>query len=527
MVGDKIMIIANYTNFSIPDKRRLKETAPAEPPIKNLKKTSLELPNYTYNQLQVKRSNLSFGRDIEALKLFEKRINFRLQDLKEREILLFGDSIEKARAHLTNITDTLINRVFFIQEESIDGVLAAVKNPYGDISITNLAKSPVSVDGQTAKRFAVFNIESSGTNSAGATIQAPKYNVVIGNTKLVIDLNTPIPSSLDIISGIQEFPLGKKSSDEIKIAISHLNAMRIRTGLPVDKAESGTVTFADIGGLSEAKKELKRSIIFPVQHLAFYKRNGKPTSGGVLLVGPPGTGKTILGQALAGEAGAHYIEIKGPELENMFVGNTEKNWRNKFEEARNKKPCIIFIDEGDAQARERKGSEVSRHDDKTTNQLLTLLSDVEKNKNGEYDGVFVVMATNHKEIIDSAMLRSGRLTKHIKVDIPNEQDCLEILKIYTKDRIIAEDFKPEEFAKELHKQGCTGADIAQITISADQNAMGRSNVYEQMEQGTFDDSANLAIEINAEDFQTALADFAKQKEAPAEKEIGFKPSKKI
>ena len=214
---------------------------------------------------------------------------------------------------------------------------------------------------------------------------------------------------------------------------------------------------------------------------------------------------------------AHFIEIKGPELEQKWVGITEESWRAKFEEAKKNKPCVIFVDEGDSQAGTRGELEGLKHSNSVTNQILTLLSDLEKNKNGEYDGVFFILATNKKKLLDPAVLRSGRLSRHIEVTWPKTvKEYLDILKIHTKNKRLDPDFNLEQFASELHGYGdnqssIVGADIAEIVKTANEHALERSGIFEQMENETLDESAKVNLSISAADFKAAFNSFVKQR----------------
>ena len=171
------------------------------------------------------------------------------------------------------------------------------------------------------------------------------------------------------------------------------------------------------------------------------KAFSKNTSHGVVLYGPPGTGKTMLALALANEAEIPFVKLNGLELVDKWVGSSEKNLRNLFAKAKEHQPCIIFLDEFEAIARKRSGDSGGRHDDKFVNQLLTLLSDIEKNN----DNIFVITATNRLDIIDPAILRSGRIGTHIEVNLPTTKEAIEqILDIHLKDKPVAKDIQKQE-----------------------------------------------------------------------------------
>src|SRR6516165_9755699 len=188
------------------------------------------------------------------------------------------------------------------------------------------------------------------------------------------------------------------------------------------------VTFADAAGVDEAKEELKEVVEFlknPLEH----GRLGAKIPKGVLLVGPPGTGKTLLARAVAGEAGVPFFSISGSEFVEMFVGVGAARVRDLFEQAKQKAPCIIFIDELDALGRARGPFSIGGHDEKeqTLNQLLVELDGFDPG-----GGVILVAACNRPEVLDPALLRAGRFDRQILVDRPDKLGRIAILKVHTR-----------------------------------------------------------------------------------------------
>src|SRR5438477_1067386 len=219
------------------------------------------------------------------------------------------------------------------------------------------------------------------------------------------------------------------------------------------------VTFADVAGVDEAKAELQEVVEF-LKEPKKYGRLGARVPKGVLLVGPPGTGKTLLARAVAGEAGVPFFSISGSEFVEMFVGVGAARVRDLFEQARQKAPAIIFIDELDALGRAR-GTYVGGHDEKeqTLNQLL-----VEMDGFDPSSGLVLLAATNRPEILDPALLRAGRFDRQILVDRPDKRGREQILAVHLRKAKLAVDVNPEQIA--ALTPGFTGADLANLVNEA-------------------------------------------------------------
>lgn len=216
--------------------------------------------------------------------------------------------------------------------------------------------------------------------------------------------------------------------------------------------EIPNVKWSDIGSLDLVKQELKQTIEWPLKKPHAFKEMGINPPKGVLLYGPPGTGKTMLAKAIATETESNFISIKGPELLSIWVGESEKGVRKIFRKARQVAPCIIFFDEFDALAPKRGGQVGSNYSEKIVNQLLTEIDGVEALKD-----VVIIAATNRPDLIDPALLRSGRIDKLIMVPAPDEKSREQILKVITKKVKISNDVDIKELAKKT--KGFSGADL--------------------------------------------------------------------
>ncbi|HNW62355.1 MAG TPA: ATP-dependent zinc metalloprotease FtsH [Piscinibacter sp.] len=221
------------------------------------------------------------------------------------------------------------------------------------------------------------------------------------------------------------------------------------------------VDFADVAGVDEAKDELKEVVDF-LRHPKEYGRLGAHIPKGVLLVGPPGTGKTLLAKAVAGEAGVPFFSISGSEFVEMFVGVGAARVRDLFEQARQKAPAIIFIDELDALGRARGAFPgLGGHDEKeqTLNQLL-----VEMDGFDTSSGLIILAATNRPEILDTALLRAGRFDRQVLVDRPDKKGRADILQVHVRKVKLATGVKLDEVAGIT--AGFSGADLANLVNEA-------------------------------------------------------------
>ena len=232
-------------------------------------------------------------------------------------------------------------------------------------------------------------------------------------------------------------------------------------------AEQPSVNFSDVGGLDRAKQTLEEAVEWPLSYGPLFDAANTSPPSGVLLYGPPGTGKTLLARALAGESGVNFIEVKGPELLDRYVGESEKAVRELFDRARQAAPSIVFLDEIDSVAKSRDGGGGGGGDDVTdrvVSQLLTELDGLADNPN-----LVVVAATNRKDAIDRALLRPGRLDTHIEVPEPDEAGRREILDVVAAGRPLGEDVDLDALAADL--EGYSGAELDALVRDASMRAI--------------------------------------------------------
>lgn len=242
------------------------------------------------------------------------------------------------------------------------------------------------------------------------------------------------------------------SNQHFKDALGHTNPSALRETV----VEIPNVSWEDIGGLEDVKRELQETVMYPILHPDLFKKYGMKPSTGVLFYGPPGCGKTLLAKAIASNCGANFISIKGPELLTMWFGESEANVREIFDKARQAAPCILFFDEMDSIARARGGDAGdSGAGDRVINQILTEMDGIESKKN-----VFIIGATNRPDILDPAITRPGRLDQKIYIPVPDFGSRTAVLKATLKNSPLAPDVELAAISEAT--EGFSGADLSEI-----------------------------------------------------------------
>lgn len=263
-----------------------------------------------------------------------------------------------------------------------------------------------------------------------------------------------------------------------------------------DEERLDDVGYDDIGGVRKQLAQIREMIELPLRHPALFKTLGVKPPRGVLLYGPPGSGKTLIARAVANETGAFFFLINGPEIMSKMAGESESNLRQAFEEAEKNAPAIIFMDEIDSIApnREKTQGEVEK---RVVSQLLTLMDGMKKRSN-----VVVIGATNRPNTIDPALRRFGRFDREIDIGVPDENGRLEILRIHTRNMKLDDDVDFEKIAKETH--GFVGADIAQLCVEAAMQCVREKMDLIDIEADAIDAEILASMSVTAEHFKHAL-----------------------
>ncbi|XP_014256750.1 transitional endoplasmic reticulum ATPase TER94-like [Cimex lectularius] len=291
------------------------------------------------------------------------------------------------------------------------------------------------------------------------------------------------------------------SMDNFKYAMSKSSPSALRETV----VEVPNISWEDIGGLDNVKKELQELVQYPVEHPEKFLKFGMQPSRGVLFYGPPGCGKTLLAKAIANECQANFISVKGPELLTMWFGESEANVRDIFDKARAAAPCVLFFDELDSIAKSRGGSvgDAGGAADRVINQILTEMDGMGAKKN-----VFIIGATNRPDIIDPAILRPGRLDQLIYIPLPDEKSREAIFRANLRKSPVATDVDLSYIAKVT--RGHSGADLTEVCQRACKLAIRQSIEAEirrekERAQGTMDlDDEDPVPEITREHFEEAM-----------------------
>jgi transitional endoplasmic reticulum ATPase len=263
-----------------------------------------------------------------------------------------------------------------------------------------------------------------------------------------------------------------------------------------DEEKADDVGYDDIGGCRRQMAQIREMIELPLRHPLLFKTLGVKPPRGVLLYGPPGSGKTLIARAVANETGAFFFLINGPEIMSKMAGESEKNLRNAFEEAEKNAPAIIFIDEIDSVApkRDKTNGEVER---RIVSQMLTLMDGLKARAN-----VVVIGATNRPNSIDAALRRFGRFDREIDIGVPDENGRLEIFRIHTRNMKLDDDVDPESIARETH--GYVGADMAALCTEAAMQCIREKMDLIDIEEDTIDAEVLDAMAVCQAHFTYAL-----------------------
>ncbi len=263
-----------------------------------------------------------------------------------------------------------------------------------------------------------------------------------------------------------------------------------------DVGQSQGITYEDIGGIGSQLQKVREMIELPLKHPELFRRLGIDPPKGVLLHGPPGTGKTMIAKAVATETNAHFTSINGPEIISKYYGESEKQLREIFDDAANNAPAIVFVDEIDSicPKREDVSGEVER---RVVAQMLTLMDGMQGR-----DNVIVIGATNRRDAMDPALRRPGRFDREIEIGVPDREGRKEILDVHTRQMPIADDFDVEWVLENSY--GFVGADLAALVRESAMKALRRYLPEIDLEEDTIPPEVLEKMEVKMEDFKLAI-----------------------
>ena len=469
--------------------------------------TDLNLLNKNYNQLAFRALSKETAAIIQQIPL-EDRLASIFEKMDSGDLILVGKNLSNAKVKLLGCIDNInsvVKRVFWLPEEKQKGYLCFFFDKNGDREVLNLNEYDIKlVDSE--------NLKTDILTAEDSFYVYDNDLIVMPNAKEALQIKSK--PKVDLTGYRKSFCKGIDFSQSINEEIERLNRKVISQLSREAKEVSTKVTFKDVGGQDGLIKELKRSILYPIKYPEMYETFD--VNKGFILHGPAGTGKTHIARALANEADANFISLNGLEMESKWVGESEENWRTLFQEAKEKQPTIMFIDEIDAIGKSRGGTDV--HGDKVVNQLLTLISDLDQSK----DNIFVIGATNNFKALDKALIRSGRLSKHIEVKLPDLDGTRQIFEIHSGKKPLDGKIDKEAMIKRLFDLKATGADIRYIINEAHLTGYDRAGIHEKMEEGTITGKDKRAFRITQEDFDKAIQKFVETRNGSEPKPIGFK-----
>lgn len=389
----------------------------------------------------------------------------------------------------------------------------------GDIDFKKLAKLTPGFVGADLKALTtaagtcaikrIFQAYASGNLSDQMEVDINTEDCDLKNTANLID---PLPLSI-VQKFIQSYPEPLKPEQLAELSIKYEDFLiALPTIQPTAKREGFAtvpdVTWTNVGALNKIRIELNMAIVQPIKRPELYEKVGINAPAGVLLWGPPGCGKTLLAKAVANESRANFISIKGPELLNKYVGESERAIRQVFNRARASVPCIIFFDELDALV-PRRDTSLSESSSRVVNTLLTELDGLNDRR-----GIFVVGATNRPDMIDPAMLRPGRLDKTLFIELPNYEEKLDIMRTLLRSNStpLSTDFDIERIMSDDRCRNFSGADIAALVREASVLALKRNffkseDIQSVGENDLDKEYEDLSLNSRSEDVLVSSMDF--------------------
>ena len=481
--------------------------SPNNSPISENKNNVINFPGAYYGKDLVKTVPPSFkgaeGLSKAAIDLalqipVSDRIAHVLSLIKFGDIVLLGSDFNKAQTALRKFANKIsspIKREFYLPDNKLEHNYAFFKHLDGDKHILNINDDS-------------FYIRVNGTHyslepGCSSSIQDGNLIQFLDSVKTISEHfyikdkpKTNLSNFEKIFTKVFDY------SKDIEGRIKKLNFETLSKEIQQTKVTPLRVDFSRIGGQAKAIEELKKGILYPVKYPSAYSADD--ITRGFILYGPPGTGKTEISRALANEAGINYMYMSGTEFENKYVGESEANVRAFFQALKENQPSIGVIDEIDSIGKERGDKDV--YGAKVVNQILTSLTDLYNSG----DNVFILGLTNKYETLDSALKRSERFSKHIKIDVPDKEGIKEILKIHTSGKDLDKNVDIDKLSDKLLEVKAVGGDIKFVSKMARENMMNRIGIYKKMENGTFTPADMENAVITQEDFLTAIKQFSEQ-----------------
>ena len=440
----------------------------------------------------------------------QDKLNAAIQNLEDRSIVLFADDFNNAKnllnLSLNNITFPIEN-IYFVKNEFNMDSFAIYKDTkeinYKIFKLHPLSDVRLLTGGIDESDFSVQRVYVN--NSDDPVVLQDGQNIKFGSYKNGTIIKTDFHSNLKSVfeNEVEKHRYFDDIENAQKFNASMLMSLKENKG-KVSKREK--LTFADIGAQDENIKALEENVIFPLMYPDFYE--GFRVNKGILLYGPPRCGKTMLANALANEAGVNFIKLGANDLTHAHIGKTEQNWRELFKSAIENQPTIIFIDEFDSISRARGGSsDTARFQDDIVNQLLTLMSDLEKSD----DKVFVIAATNRADLLDKALINTGRFGLRLEVKPPDLKGMFQIYNINEKYKPLDEDVDKEKLCKMMYDNHFNGSDVVETFYVAHSFAMNRLGLFEKMRNKTITHQDKSDFKINQQDMESAIYRLSKQK----------------
>lgn len=455
--------------------------------------------NSTINFGNINKTALSCVKEIPL----EDKLASLFDVFKRGDVITIGKDFKDTQNALKESLDSLdhvIKRVFFIGDNKIKGNLVFYKNDMGETEVLNTNNFNMYIRSVTGK-------DSIKPNNSAYIV--PDDILYVDDTVIKIKQYPPENLSFSRHKFAKVYDFTQVSKDIIK----RQNTKELTSLVREVNVENHPLTFADVGGQKTAINELKKGVLFPIKFPAAFA--DEKVNHGIILTGPPGTGKTLLAEALANESNAHYVKLNGSELKTKWHGESEKNLRDFFADLVKNQPSIVVFDEFDSVAKKR--DSIDPHNAEFVNQFLSIMTDLANRR----DEVYVIATTNRIEMLDDAIIRSGRFGKYIEVGPPDLEGTRQILDIHTAKKNLDDSVDKDLLAREMHKIKATGADIARLVADARSNAFERAGIFEKMENGTFTKSDIENLKIIKEDFSKAISSFASSGKVKERKRIGY------